>query len=132
MKRGGAVTLGVTCFMIGLLYSLRGQTIKIQSAPIPDSTFLEDQIEQYEESLDDEDHTFVPYSQVVQEEKSVQQNSSTLEKQGNLTDHSNQMRGIGHNNISKAGQDIGNLLKTVVREVLRTTVRFFDRVISES
>lgn len=128
MKRGGVIVLAMSCFIIGMLYSLRGQVMKVQSATVPNTQFLNEQIEQYEESLDEDEPSFIPYSQTVQEAETQKGSNSNSDVPTPL----NQISGIGHNNISKVGQDIGNLLKTIVREVLRTVVRSFDRVISES
>ena len=55
MKRGGVIVLAMSCFIIGMLYSLRGQVMKVQSATVPNTQFLNEQIEQYEESLDEDE-----------------------------------------------------------------------------
>ena len=37
---------------------------------------------------------------------------------------------IEHNSISRFGQNMGGLFKTLVRELLRSFVRFFDGILS--
>ena len=105
MKRGGVIVLAMSCFIIGMLYSLRGQVMKVQSATVPNTQFLNEQIEQYEESLDEDEPSFIPYSQTVQEAETQKGSNSNSDVPTSL----NQISGIGHNNISKVGQDIGNL-----------------------
>ena len=51
--------------MLGMSYSLHVEDLKSQSTAQA-STFLNEQIEQYEASLKDEENTFIPYSQSVQ------------------------------------------------------------------
>ena len=132
MKKGGLIIIAISCFMLGMSYSLHVEDLKIQSTAQA-STFLNEQIEQYESSLKDEENTFIPYSQTVQ---TSQMNSSkpitqTSSQPSPTTSALNKVSGVSHNNISKLGQDIAYVLKTIVREVLRTVVRFFDQLISE-
>ena len=132
MKKGGLIIIAISCFMLGMSYSLHVEDLKIQSTAQA-STFLNEQIEQYEASLKDEENTFMPYSQTVQ---TSQMNSSkpitqTSSQPSPTTSALNKVSGVSHNNISKLGQDIADVLKTIVREVLRTVVRFFDQLISE-
>lgn len=128
MKKGGLIIVASACFMLGMSYSLHVEDLKSQSTAQA-STFLNEQIEQYEASLQDEENTFIPYSQTVQtNQESITQTSS---EPSPTTSPSNKVSGVSHNNISKLGQDIADVLKTIVREVLRTMVKFFDQLISE-
>lgn len=129
MKKGGLIIIAIACFMLGMSYSLYAEDLKSQST-VQASTFLNEQIEQYEASLKDEENTFIPYSQTVQTNSStpITQTSSDPSP---TTSTLNKVSGVSHNNISKLGQDIADVLKTIVREVLRTIVRFFDQLISE-
>lgn len=128
MKKGGLIIIASACFMLGMSYSLHVEDLKSRSTAQA-STFLNEQIEQYEASLQDEENTFIPYSQTVQtNQESITQTSS---EPSSTTFTSNKVSGVSHNNISKLGQDIADVLKTIVREVLRTMVKFFDQLISE-
>lgn len=128
MKKGGLIIIASACFMLGMSYSLHVEDLKSRSTAQA-STFLNEQIEQYEASLQDEENTFIPYSQTVQtNQESITQTSS---EPSPTTSPSNKVSGVSHNNISKLGQDIADVLKTIVREVLRTMVKFFDQLISE-
>lgn len=128
MKKGGLIIIASACFMLGMSYSLHVEDLKSRSTAQA-STFLNEQIEQYEASLQDEENTFIPYSQTVQtNQESITQTSS---EPSSTTSTSNKVSGVSHNNISKLGQDIADVLKTIVREVLRTMVKFFDQLISE-
>lgn len=132
MKKGGVIIIAMACFMLGLSYSLYAKGVDIQSTAKA-SSFLNEQIEQYEESLKDEENTFIPYSQTVQtsQTNSHQPITQTSSEPESTTSTLNKVSGVNHNNISKLGQDIADVLKTIVREVLRTAVRFFDQLISE-
>lgn len=132
MKKGGLIIVGMVCFMLGMSYSLHVEDLKSQSTAQA-STFLNEQIEQYEASLKDEENTFIPYSQSVQtnQTNSSESITQTSIEPSSTTSTLNKVSGVSHNNISKLGQDMADVLKTIVREVLRTMVRFFDQLISE-
>ena len=95
----------------------------LQRTPTVQASNLDEQIKQYEQSLEEET-IFIPYSQ-------TSQTNSSVSLQQNTTTAMNKVTGIGHNNISKLGSEGADVLKTVIREVLRTIVRFVDQLISE-
>ena len=123
------VILGMmTCLITGLNRHITMNTSMNQATAYASSS-LEEQIKQYEESLTNEENTFIPYSQTSQNNSSPsssvvsQTTETTIKKQGN---------GVAHNNISRLGQDVGDAVKTVVREVLRSLIKMIDQLISES
>ena len=131
LKKRWMILTIVTCLVTGLAHSFYLQMLSSQSTAYA-SSHLDEQIKQYEESLKSEENTFIPYSQTSQENQSTTQSTGTQNTNGtNGASVKKQVNGIGHNNISKLGQDVGDALKTVVREVLRSVIKFFDQLISE-
>ncbi len=131
LKKRGMILSIMACLVLGLAQRMNAQTLTNQSIAHA-SSHLDEQIKQYEESLKSEEKTFVPYSQTTQEQKNIEQSSESQNSNGtNGTSIKKQVNGVGHNNISKLGQDVGEALKTVVREVLRSVIKFFDQLISE-
>ena len=126
-----SLMIASACFVLGMSYSFYNGDLKKQSVVLA-STFLDEQIEQYEESLKEEENSFIPYSQTIQSEEVKNQNNlSTSTPHSTQTSSSTTITGISHNNISKLGQDVADGLKTLVREVLRTVVKFVDQLISD-
>ena len=123
------VILGMmTCLITGLNRHITMNTSMNQATAYASSS-LEEQIKQYEESLTNEENTFIPYSQTSQNNSS---SSSSVVSQTTETTIKKQVNGVAHNNISRLGQDVGDALKTVVREVLRSLIKMIDQLISES
>ncbi len=124
----------IACFVLGMTYSIRIDEGQKQSM-VQASTVLNEQIQQYENSLkeDKEENTFIPYSETTQVNESTTEavNSTDIKTAAPQTTASTQVSGVSHNNISKLGQEGADVLKTVVREVLRTVVKFFDQLISD-
>lgn len=121
MKKWCIILAGFFCFMLGMMYSIYVE--QQQMTPTVQASNLDEQIKQYEQSLEEET-IFIPYSQ-------TSQTNSSVSLQQNTTTAMNKVTGIGHNNISKLGSEGADVLKTVIREVLRTIVRFVDQLISE-
>ncbi|MDO5792785.1 MAG: hypothetical protein Q4Q00_01165 [Turicibacter sp.] len=131
MKKRWMILAIIACLVTGLAHSFYLQMLSSQSTAHA-SSHLDEQIKQYEESLKSEENTFVPYSQTSQENQRTTQSIESQNINGtNGTAIKKQVNGVGHNNISKLGQDVGDALKTVVREVLRSVIKFFDQLISE-
>lgn len=123
------VILGMmTCLITGLNRHITMNTSMNQATAYASSS-LEEQIKQYEESLTNEENTFIPYSQTSQTNSSP---SSSVVSQTTETTIKKQVNGVAHNNISRLGQGVGDALKTVVREVLRSLIKMIDQLISES
>ena len=121
MKKWSIILAAFFCFMLGMMYSIYVE--QQQTTPTVQASNLDEQIKQYEQSLEEET-IFIPYSQ-------TSQTNSSVSLQQNTTTAMNKVTGIGHNNISKLGSEGADVLKTVIREVLRTIVRFVDQLISE-
>ncbi len=121
MKKWCIILAAFFCFMLGMMYSIYVE--QQQTTPTVQASNLDEQIKQYEQSLEEET-IFIPYSQTsgMNSSMSGQQNTATA---------INKVTGVGHNNISKLGSEGADVLKTVIREVLRTIVRFVDPLISE-
>lgn len=131
LKKRWMILAIIACLVTGLAHSFYLQMLSSQSTAHA-SSHLDEQIKQYEESLKSEENTFVPYSQTSQENQRTTQSIESQNINGtNGTAIKKQVNGVGHNNISKLGQDVGDALKTVVREVLRSVIKFFDQLISE-
>lgn len=128
LKKRWMILAIIACLVTGLAHSFYLQMLSSQSTAHA-SSHLDEQIKQYEESLKSEENTFIPYSQTSQENQSTTQSTGAQNTNGSSV--KKQVNGIGHNNISKLGQDVGDALKTVVREVLRSVIKFFDQLISE-
>ena len=125
LKKRWMILAIIACLVTGLAHSFYLQMLSSQSTAHA-SSHLDEQIKQYEEN------TFVPYSQTSQENQRTTQSIESQNINGtNGTAIKKQVNGVGHNNISKLGQDVGDALKTVVREVLRSVIKFFDQLISE-
>lgn len=131
LKKRWMILAIIACLVTGLAHSFYLQMLSSQSTAHA-SSHLDEQIKQYEESLKSEENTFIPYSQTSQENQRTTQSIESQNINGtNGTAIKKQVNGVGHNNISKLGQDVGDALKTVVREVLRSVIKFFDQLISE-
>lgn len=131
LKKRWMILAIIACLVTGLAHSFYLQMLSSQSTAHA-SSHLDEQIKQYEESLKSEENTFIPYSQTSQKNQSTTQSTGAQNTNGtNGSSVKKQVNGIGHNNISKLGQDVGDALKTVVREVLRSVIKFFDQLISE-
>ena len=121
MKKWCIILAGFFCFMLGMMYSIYVE--QQQTTPTVQASNLDEQIKQYEQSLEEET-IFIPYSQTSKMD-------SPMSEQENVATTVNKVTGVGHNNISKLGSEGADVLKTVIREVLRTIVRFVDQLISE-
>ena len=115
MKKSVAIILLLICFLFGVAFGANSKTQSTSQASA--SSTLTKQIEQYEQSLKDEDdEVYIPYSQVYQ--------------QSSVSDESPFVSAGDHNSVSQFGQDAGNMFKTIVREVLRAIVKLCDQWIT--
>lgn len=121
MKKWCIILVCLFCFSLGMMYSIYVE--QEQLTPTVQASNLDEQIKQYEKSLEEET-IFIPYSQTSQ----IDSSNSVQES---VTNTVNKVTGVSHNNISKLGSEGADVLKTVIREVLRTIVRFVDQLISE-
>ena len=121
MKKWCIILAAFFCFILGMMYSIYVE--QEQLTPTVQASNLDEQIKQYEKSLEEET-IFIPYSQTSKMD-------SSMSEQENTATSVNKVTGVSHNNISKLGSEGADVLKTVIREVLRTIVRFVDQLISE-
>ena len=121
MKKWCVILAAFFCFILGMMYSIYVE--QRQTTPTVQASNLDEQIKQYEKSLEEES-IFIPYSQTSKMD-------SSMSEQQNASTPINKVTGVSHNNISKLGSEGADVLKTVIREVLRTIVRFVDQLISE-
>ena len=121
MKKWCIILAAFFCFILGMMYSIYVE--QEQLTPTVQASNLDEQIKQYEKSLEEET-IFIPYSQTSKMD-------SPMSEQENAATPVNKVTGVSHNNISRLGSEGADVLKTVIREVLRTIVRFVDQLISE-
>lgn len=134
MKKGWMVTLMVVAFLIGTLYGASSGTPT--TPEVTATSILDEQIKHYEQVIARGEEFTAPYSEQVDNgshKSQLPQREPEMDngviKQETLND-TMQVSGTGHNAVSKFGQEMGNFLMTLVREILRGVVRFFDQLLS--
>jgi|GEM_PF-1601776 len=134
MKKGWMVTLMVVAFMIGTLYGASSGT-PTTTPEVTATSILDEQIKHYEQVIARGEEFTSPYSEQVvngSHKSQLPQQEPEMDNgviQGTSND-TMQVSGMGHNAVSKFGQEMGNFLMTLVREILRGVVRFFDQLLS--
>ncbi len=115
MKKSVAIILLLICFLFGVAFGANSKTQSMSQASA--ASTLTKQLEQYEQSLkNQDDEVYIPYSQIYQETPA--------------SEEARFVSAVDHNSVSQFGQDAGNMLKTIVREVLRAIVKLCDQWIT--
>ena len=116
MKKGVAIILLLIFFLGGVAFGANSNSK--EKSQVSAASTLTKQLEQYEQLLkDEEDELFIPYNQLVNQTSA----NSTTEY----------VSAVAHNSVSQLGQDAGNMLKTIVREILRVIVKLCDQWITQ-
>lgn len=116
MKKSVAIILLLIFFLGGVAFGVNSNSK--EKSQVSAASTLTKQLEHYEQLLkDEEDEVFIPYDQLVSQ---TPVNSTT-----------EYVSAVAHNSVSQFGQDAGDMLKTMVREILRTIVRICDQWITQ-
>ena len=138
MKRSWMISLMVITFVMGAMFGV-SSNVTPSNQEERATLSLEEQIQEYEQAIADGHEFNPPYSEQFVHGSSNDLAQSALTQQASLDPdlmaQDAQMEGysnlkINHNAISKIGQDIGTFLMSLVREILRTIVKFFDYLIA--
>lgn len=117
MKKSVGIIVLLICFLLGVAFGANSKPKSTSQASATSS--LTKQIEQYEQWLKDDDlesEVYIPYSQVV--------------TQNPVQESTQYVSAVDHNSVSQFGQDAGEMLKSIVREVLRAIVKLCDQWIT--
>lgn len=116
MKKSVAIILLLIFFLGGVAFGANSNSK--EKSQVSAASTLTKQLEQYEQLLkDEEDEVFIPYDQLVSQTTA----NSTTEY----------VSAVAHNSVSQFGQDAGDMLKTMVREILRAIVKVCDQWITQ-
>ena len=134
MKKGWMITLMVVAFLIGILYGASSGTPT--TPEVTANSMLDEQIKHYEQVIANGEEFTSPYSEQVvngspknhHPQQQPEIDDGVIEQ--DTSSDSLQVSGTGHNAVSRFGQEMGNFLMTLVREILRGVVRFFDQLLS--
>ncbi|HAX72614.1 MAG TPA: hypothetical protein DCY20_03695 [Firmicutes bacterium] len=111
MKNRTIIMILGVCFTFGVVYGMNSN-----ASVVTRGDAIKQEITQYETTLSESNSDYVPISVRESEQE---------------TDTQDSVQGVVHNNVSKFGQDAGEMLKVGVREFVRFIVQACDQLISE-
>jgi len=127
------ISLMILTFIIGAMYGVSSSMTSLNQEATA-TLNLEEQIKEYEQTIAGGHEFNPPYSEQFVYESSDNLTQSdqqaSLEIPQGIEIEASLTQKVNHNAISKLGQDIGTFLMSLVREILRAIVRFFDYLIA--